>query len=285
MISVRNLARNLVLHWLPPKVAHRINVAKNIEHAFLEPEMGVLDLVTAGPDAVAVDVGANLGLYCELLSRRFARVVAVEPQPWLAGYLGKIVPDNVEVVQTVASSRPGDIELKIPRMTKGWGAMSRLDALASAEPRWGEDEEMAFDVIPLKAETLDTLAAGLPRVDFIKIDVEGHELSVLEGATETIRNFRPLFLIEIERRHNARAAQVFETLEAAGYRAFALEPKSGGFLPASGARLNELQPEDAAEGGPDGGGPHGSNYLFNFFFVHEADARLPGFAGQAAAVA
>ncbi|MEV6878398.1 FkbM family methyltransferase [Amycolatopsis sp. NPDC051128] len=54
--------------------------------------------------------------------------------------------------------------------------------------------------------TLDGLraAAGLTRLDFVKIDVEGGELHVLQGGQQTIETFRPTMLIEIEARHTAR---------------------------------------------------------------------------------
>jgi hypothetical protein len=54
--------------------------------------------------------------------------------------------------------------------------------------------------------TLDGLglSLGLDRLDFIKIDVEGAELSVLQGAEQVIEAFRPALLVEIEARHTAR---------------------------------------------------------------------------------
>ena len=43
----------------------------------------------------------------------------------------------------------------------------------------------------------------MEKVDFIKIDVEGHELSVLEGCKNLIERYRPVFLVEIEERHKS----------------------------------------------------------------------------------
>jgi hypothetical protein len=60
--------------------------------------------------------------------------------------------------------------------------------------------------VAVDVQTLDGLCerAGLTRLDFIKIDVEGAELHVLEGGERSIAAFRPAILVEIEARHTAR---------------------------------------------------------------------------------
>ena len=58
----------------------------------------------------------------------------------------------------------------------------------------------------------------LPRIGFIKIDVEGHELNVLEGAKRTISRDRPTLLIECEERHNpGGVSKLRELFRDAGY--------------------------------------------------------------------
>ncbi|MBO0838179.1 MAG: FkbM family methyltransferase, partial [Actinobacteria bacterium] len=60
--------------------------------------------------------------------------------------------------------------------------------------------------VPVAVDTLDALVTrlGLGRLDFIKIDVEGGELHVLQGGQRTVDEFRPAILVEIEARHTAR---------------------------------------------------------------------------------
>jgi hypothetical protein len=68
----------------------------------------------------------------------------------------------------------------------------------------------------VRVATLDSF--DLHGVGLIKIDVEGAELGVLEGAVETLRRFRPLLLVEIEQRHHrAPIGGVFERLRALDY--------------------------------------------------------------------
>ena len=74
-------------------------------------------------------------------------------------------------------------------------------------------------------QTLDSFA--FQNVGFIKIDVEGHELSVLRGAIATIERERPNFLIEIEERHKPESTrtvpELLESLEYTGW--FLLQQK------------------------------------------------------------
>jgi hypothetical protein len=68
--------------------------------------------------------------------------------------------------------------------------------------------------------TLDAFFASQDRgPDFIKIDVEGHELAVLEGARQTLQSRRPALLIEIEARHrpDGIVQPVFDLLHSQGY--------------------------------------------------------------------
>jgi Methyltransferase FkbM domain len=79
----------------------------------------------------------------------------------------------------------------------------------------------------VETNTLDGLCAdaNLTRLDFLKIDVEGGELHVLEGGQRTVETFRPTMLIEIEARHTERYAyspdDVVEWLLSRGYGMYA----------------------------------------------------------------
>jgi len=56
------------------------------------------------------------------------------------------------------------------------------------------------------------LPLGARPPDFMKIDVEGHELEVLEGALETLRANRPLLILEVTRRHE-EIASLFRAID------------------------------------------------------------------------
>lgn len=171
-----------------------------------EIEMSILDLVVPH-GTEAIDVGANWGTYAAILSRRCRSVHCIEPNPRLARLLERTVPANVSVTQCAASSRPGIATLHIP--VDGHRA---LDGLASLRSDVAEGVER----VDVPAITLDTFADR--EIGFVKIDVEGFELEVLDGARALIAARHPHLLIEIEERHAPGAiAAVKSRLEAAGY--------------------------------------------------------------------
>ena len=68
--------------------------------------------------------------------------------------------------------------------------------------------------------TLDDFFAGRSlQPNFLKIDVEGHELAVLQGARQTLKKHRPTILVECEARHrpDGDVRPVFEFLQSLGY--------------------------------------------------------------------
>lgn len=168
---------------------------------------------------VAVDVGAYKGGYTWWMRRlvgEAGRVLAVEPQPGMAGYLRRCVDDfawtNVRVEEVALSSQPGLGELRLP----GAEASPAASLVGASLPPGGRSYEVRID-------TLDRLVdAWAPRapVRLVKCDVEGHELGVFHGAERTLRRDRPLLLFECEARHlgGRDMRDVFGWLEDLGYR-------------------------------------------------------------------
>jgi hypothetical protein len=79
----------------------------------------------------------------------------------------------------------------------------------------------SYETVPIDVRRLDDLVAdgAVPAdVAFVKCDVEGHELAMLRGAEQLLRQARPTILIEIEQRHHERPIdEVFAFLEGCGY--------------------------------------------------------------------
>jgi FkbM family methyltransferase len=149
-------------------------------------------LVKAG-DTV-VDVGAHYGVYTRALSARVGphgKVLAVEPIPPVFQILSEAVSElnNVVLHNLALSDRAqAAIELRVPLLAGGVPE----PALASVQRT--PSESIVYEV---RAVTLDQLIAEQEHVAFIKLDVEGHELSCLAGAAETIRRCRPVVQVEI----------------------------------------------------------------------------------------
>ena len=134
-----------------------------------------------------IDVGANIGFYSLLMSPEVRRVHAFEPDPRNLRPLRANAERaaNVDVIAQAAAASEGE------RLFDVSGG-HELNHLASADAP-GEG------LLPVAATTLDACRAALPsgvRVVAVKIDVEGFECEVLDGARELTRRDRPVFLIE-----------------------------------------------------------------------------------------
>ena len=135
-----------------------------------EPELWHLPSICAGP-GVAIDVGANIGYYTYPLSRMFDAVYAFEINPELTRAIETWGPGNVEIIDSGLSSGSGEATLYIP-VHRGLP----LTGWASLEPGNCPDTDEHLE-LAVRIDTLD--AHGFERVDFMKIDVEGHELNSL----------------------------------------------------------------------------------------------------------
>lgn len=143
---------------------------------------------TLRPGQVFVDVGANVG-YFTLLGASLVgpggRVVAVEAHPTLAevlqrnvvinGYYGYVVTHN-----KAAWSETTQLEFHIRANFAGNSSVGHIDD--EGLRRLGDTEE----AVQVQAVVLDDLLADLPRVDMMKIDVEGAEVHAFQGLTRTI---------------------------------------------------------------------------------------------------
>jgi len=195
---------------------------------YLESEMlGLADVVQ--PGAVCIDVGASAGLYSVTLARLAGPeglVLSVEPvsfgHPAWTRLLGVASLPNVQWHCMALGSEPGHGKMSVPVGRHGpVTGRSYLDWKTSGP---GSNAEFLRQMdVDIDIQTLDGLsaAAGLTRLDFIKIDVEGGEMHVLEGARHAIERFRPALLVEIEDRHAARyqisADDVVGWLTSRGY--------------------------------------------------------------------
>ena len=157
----------------------------------------------------AIDIGVYRGVYSLKLSQIFDHIHAFEPNPLLFPYLNtnlKKIIKNISLYNLALSNQSGETELKLPLRSKSIfkeniEELYQLGA-ASIHP---ENEFEDFKKVQVKVEKLDNILIN--NIGFIKIDVEGHELEVIEGAKETITKYKPILLIEIEKRHSKRPVE------------------------------------------------------------------------------
>lgn len=134
---------------------------------------------------VAVDVGANVGLWAFQMARDFQRVACFEPVPrhleCLRANLAR--EENVDI-HAVALGQESGGTVSLHNETEG----SCGDTCIAT----GGTTANAAACVPLRA--LDDF--NLQRVDLLKVDVEGYELPILEGGLQTLRRCRPVVIVE-----------------------------------------------------------------------------------------
>lgn len=213
---------------LPPKVLREV---KKLYYAFLlknysegkEADFQIVKKLVATGQYV-VDVGANVGVYANFLSKIVGpegKVFSIEPIPGtceiLKSNVKKLRLANVKVFCCAVSDTCGKAVMETPCYQGGteniYESKIVADNTGSSAPR--------FEV---ELRSLDSLFAGLDRkISFIKCDVEGHELNVLKGAMRIIADFKPSWLIEISGDPddaNSSAFRTFHFMEERGYQAF-----------------------------------------------------------------
>jgi FkbM family methyltransferase len=220
--------KHLTLRFLPDALLQPIrkaHYARKVLHAAEEAEMGVIPhLLPFG--GCALDLGANFGMY----TRLFAQIVgpdgqvhAVEPVPSTFGVLQSNVErlglSNVTIHNVAVSDEEGAVTMAVPQYERG-GENFYEARIVSDRADAGER------TVHVLAHTLDDLFGRLGQVDFVKCDVEGHELNVIRGATEILRIHRPAWLIEVSGDPDDRessAAELIERMKQFGYRMYHLD--------------------------------------------------------------
>ncbi len=160
----------------------------------------VLDLYQAGPvkvqpGDVVLDCGANIGTFSRsALNSGAAHVVIVEPSPLNVKALNRnfadeIAEGRVTVIPKALWNEPDTMKLSLYDN-------SLLDSLVMQE----RNEGMVESQVDVELVTIDSIVAelDLKRVDFIKMDIEGAERNALNGASQTLRKFRPRMAIATE---------------------------------------------------------------------------------------
>jgi FkbM family methyltransferase len=136
------------------------------------------------PEGLVFDVGANLGNRAKVFMRLGCRVIAVEPQRSYATALKKALGPSVTVVSSAVSAQIGKAELRgannLATLSPDFIEQTRRSGRFATE-LWDERE-----TVP--TTTLGALITRFGVPDFIKIDVEGHEASVLRGLSTPVRS-------------------------------------------------------------------------------------------------
>ena len=188
-----------------------------------EKELQIIDRF-ADKTKDALDIGVYRGVYSYKLSRNFKQIHSFEPNPLLYPYLKKNlkkIMNNVNLYNIGLSNKNGQVDLKLPTRSKSIfkDNIEELFKLGAGSIHPGKSFS-SFKSIPVKIKKLDDINLE-NNIKFIKIDVEGHEIEVIQGGEKTIKDNKPVLLIEIEKRHSQRNVEESITLiKKNGYKCF-----------------------------------------------------------------
>jgi FkbM family methyltransferase len=200
-----------------------------------EPHLTAKLRALLAPGAVFVDVGANIGWFTLLAAAQVGaegRVHAFEARTDNVALLRRSLADNgfahVDVHPCAVSDRPGSLAF----FASGtWYSNGRIV---------GDDEPGSEQLPRVPAVTLDEALADAPRVDVIKMDIEGAEAKALAGMGALLRRHRPVLLTEFSpdllRISSGVEPEAYLAALAAGHALYVLPadggPEQGPFAPA-----------------------------------------------------
>lgn len=172
------------------------------------------------PDDVVIDIGANMGYYSTIFSKsvgKAGRVFCVEPVVPLFRQLEKQVihRDNTYLIPYALGDRDKDEAIiSVPDRLRHWGYL-RHGCLSLQEGAADVDSRYSFRVSVRKGSDL---FSRLSRVDYIKCDIEGHELTVFNDMEPLLARHRPIVQVEIDNTHFDEITALFYRLGYKGYK-------------------------------------------------------------------
>jgi FkbM family methyltransferase len=204
------------------------------------PELFFLEKIIK-PGFVCLDIGANLGYYSVALSKLAGlegQVLAVEPIPdFQAIWQDNVKRSGVRNLTLLPYALGGQnttVQMGTPERN---GLLHHgMTKVAASNPN--EHYARTYEV-PMRVP--DDLLAHLPRLDFVKCDVEGFEFEVFRHMQATLRRFQPLIQTELNGLENRRA--VVALLAELGYKPFVLSSRSE-LVPCSDAQLESAVTAD-----------------------------------------
>lgn len=154
------------------------NIAKGNQPVYQEPVRSK-SLQFVHEKGVALDIGANIGLWCRDLCDQFDRVIAFEPvDQFRTCLLKNIQKNNLEIRPWALGEEDTYINMVV---TEGNTGHSHVDNTSTGE---GNTPMYKLDSL-----TFD-------RIDYVKIDCEGYEVNIIRGAEQTFKTFQPVVVVE-----------------------------------------------------------------------------------------
>lgn len=175
------------------------------------------------PDSVIFDVGANFGYYSVTLGSLLS-----------TGHLYAFEPSKPTFDRLATNLKLNDLTEKVTAVNAGLSD-SPGKAFLSSDPANSGHKYVSGEGEAIVLDTLDAFCerSQITRLDLIKIDIEGNEMRALRGAEKTIRQFRPVMMVEIAgvflEEQGSSAKELVDWLTGLGYQLW--EPRRMKLVP------------------------------------------------------
>ena len=205
MNSSRNFLKKLIYRFLGPGFYQRAYIRGKLRDIktgnIHEKEIEFLHYFIHS-DSTVLDIGANYGHYTAIMSKLCPQgeVIAFEPVPFTFKVLSEIVHrlniKHARLFHAAVSDQPGKLKMSVPLLEFG-APNTGIAHVVNHAP------DKSTETVSVDALALDAL--NIRSVDFIKIDIEGHEPAAMRGMSSLIQNSRPVILIEFSHSCLSRA--------------------------------------------------------------------------------
>ena len=183
--------------------------------------------------SIVMDIGANMGEWSLHMAKMVGgngRVFSFEPIPSMVQALEKTIAINnfsqVSISECAISNKTGHSQFSIPfdkdnQAMPSWSRLVRGEEFAT--PKWIDNpwaKVATTKTIEVQTTTLDrfTSEKSITKLDFIKIDVEGHEKYVIEGGQKTLKTLKPAMILEAACEETADREIIADQLRKLNYK-------------------------------------------------------------------
>jgi FkbM family methyltransferase len=214
-MGIRRIIRTHLVDKLP--VDSRLFIERVYFYHYIKNDIKVFKQLS-NPQKVCLDIGANIGNLTLFFCKFFSHVYCFEPITSLCELLERRFQGcNVSVENCALGRNRSESYLHIP-IVRNKRIETRSSLIVDFQDKsiWGEKVN---DVAKIKVLVQKLDDFKIDNIGLIKIDVEGFEMEVLEGAYETITRNLPNIFIEIEQRYHREASiyDIFQRIKDIGY--------------------------------------------------------------------
>tara|TARA_X000000368_G_scaffold62685_1_gene44356 strand:+ start:280 stop:951 length:672 start_codon:yes stop_codon:yes gene_type:complete len=198
-------------YYVPKNDTHFIEYLKRNDHYQEEQRNRAISYVENW--GFAIDIGANIGLWSKDLSSYFDRLVCFEPNPYCEDYLKKNINLEKSKINSCALGEKNEIKnLFIHPLNSGASSFVNKTKIGFQKDSGAIYGEFPKETLQKNVEVKKLDDFNYNNIDFIKIDVQGYELSVLKGAYNTLKLNNPILCIEEDNPSNSETIPFLENL-------------------------------------------------------------------------